>query len=140
MKKYIVVLLMLISAHALLADATASPGSIQLSPSTGEIAPTMRVITQDEFDGKVPIVIHMNETLIIPISYHIQILTNNPQLFFGPAGLSEISVSIAGFTPSDDSGGVEFNLICTGTQVGNATIQFGEAGHVVKGFPMQVVE
>ena len=140
MKKYIVVLLALASVHALLADpVTSQGGTIQLSSPMKEVASSMRVITQDEFDGKDPIVIHVNETLIIPVSYHIQILTNTPQLFFGPAGLSEISISIAGFTLSDDSGGVEFNLICTGTQVGNATIQFGEAGHVVKKFPMQVV-
>lgn len=140
MKKYIAVLLMLVSTHALLADVSTSPGSIQLAPSAGDIAPSVRVMTQDEFDGKVPIVIHVNESLVAPIHYQLLFVTNTPQLFFGPQGLSEVSIAVDGFTPSDDSGAVEFNLICTGTQVGQATVRFGEVGQMDKEFNIQIIE
>ena len=54
MKKYIVVLLALASVHALLADpVTSQGGTIQLSSPMKEVASSMRVITQDEFDEKV---------------------------------------------------------------------------------------
>lgn len=140
MKKYIAVLLMLVSAHALLADVATSPGSIGLAPSAGDVAPSMRVITQDEFDGKVAIVIHMNESLVIPIHYHLYYPTNNPELFFGPADSAEISLAVDGATLSDEGATIDFNLVCTGTKVGPATVVFGEAGQVVKEFPIQVVE
>ena len=143
MKKYIIVLLALVSVHALLADDIISPGqesSNHLSTSISESAPSMRLITQDEFDGKVPIVIHLNETVVIPIYYQIYFLSNHPQIFFGPADSPAVSVDIDGFTPSSDSGAVNFNLVCTGTQVGNDTVEFGEGGYVARKFNVQVVE
>ena len=131
---------MLISAHALLADATASPGSIQLSPSTGEIAPTMRVITQDEFDGKVPVVISLNESLIIPIHYQRHLLSNNVSFFFGPNNSDVINVIGTGATLSPDGTVFDINLVCTGKQTGQETAAFGEGGEIAKQFAIQVVE
>ena len=143
MKKYIVALLTLTSVHILLADDIISPGqgaSLQVSSAMNEEVSSMRVITQDEFDEKVPIVIHVNESLIIPIHYQRCILTNTPQVFFGPSQLAEIKVDVAGVTWSDDGMIVDLNLICTGMQVGSATVHFGEVGQVVKEFPMQIIE
>lgn len=140
MKKYIVALLMLVSAHALLADATAVPGSIQLSPPAGELAPSMRVITQDEFDGKVPIVIHVNETLVIPCVYQLLFVSSTPQLLFGPCDLTAVNMIVSGVTFADEGEVIYFNLVCTGVQAGQDTVQFGEGSQIVKGFPIQVVE
>ncbi|MEI6416209.1 MAG: hypothetical protein WCO92_00635 [Verrucomicrobiota bacterium] len=140
MKKYIIVLLALASVHTLLADTTVSPGSIQLSPSSGEVASSMRVITQDEFDEKVPIVINVNQSLIIPIHYQRCVITNTPQIFFGPQDSPLVTVSAAGVTWSDNGMTLDLNLVCTGAQAGPTTVQFGEAGQVVKKFNIQVVE
>ncbi|MCX6958674.1 MAG: hypothetical protein NT164_09090 [Verrucomicrobiae bacterium] len=140
MKKYIIVLLALASVHTLLADTTVSPGSIQLSPSGGEAASSMRVITQDEFDEKVPIVINVNQSLIIPIHYQRYVITNTPQIFFGPQDSPLINVSVGGVNWSNNGMTLDLNLVCTGAQVGPTAVRFGEAGQVVKEFNIQVVE
>jgi hypothetical protein len=140
MKNYIVLLLMLVSVHVLLADPTTSQGTdLHLSPPTGEEASSMRAITQDEADGKVPIVIHINESLVIPIHYQRVVIKNDFNFLFGATDKTVINLSADGITWSNCGMVLDLNLICTGTQVGQTTVQCGEEGQL-KSFLIQIVE
>ena len=141
MKKYIVLLLMLVSVRALLADAMASQAEpIQLSSGIREVAPSMRVITEEEFEGADPITIKLNQSLIIPCHYQRNILSNEISVFFGPDDRSMLNVNPDGVTWSNNGGVLDVNLICTGIKLGQTTVRFGEAGKTIKEFTIQVVE
>ncbi len=143
MKKHIVVLLMLVSVRLLVADTmTLQERSPELSPSAGEVAPSMRVITESEFEGKVPIVIHINESLVVPLHYEQNTLTNSYQFLYGPQGSDKIDIFGDGGTWSSSDYGVTFdlNLICTGKKVGPAVVLFGDGGEIMKELSVQIVE
>ncbi len=133
---------MLVSVRALVADPITSQGGslIQLSPSVGEVAPSMRVITQDEFDGKVPIIIKLNQTLAIPIHYERVILCNNISIFAAPEDSSTVSVAMGGDVMSPDAKEFDCNLFCTGMKAGQTTVNFGEEATIIKKIVIQVVE
>jgi len=137
MKKYIAVLLLLVSVSSLLASATFSSGSASLV--TG-LTPETRVITQAEFEGTEDISIKINQSLIIPLHYQRHSLSNDIGLFFGAADTSVMNVTNGEPNWSNQGMVLDMNLICTGTHVGQTTVDLGEDGQIIKEFTIQVVE
>ena len=136
MKKYVLVLLMLVSVKSLLADdATFRSGFV--SP---EATSNMRAVTRGEFDGTDPITVKVNEQLIIPMHYHRCNLSNNISIFFGAVDTSIMNVLPAGVNWSDNGMSLDLNLVCIGMQVGQTTVRFGEGNDVLKELNIQIVE
>ena len=141
MKKYITILLLLATGYALHAeDLTSQAIALQPMSSMEQDDSSMRVITQNEFDGTEPITIHVGQVFIIPLHYERTNLCNNVQVYFGPDKPSIMSVSSGGLAWSGQGKILDMNLICTGLQKGDVTVVFGEETAIHKEIKIQVIE
>ncbi|MBX9578598.1 MAG: hypothetical protein K2W97_09035 [Chthoniobacterales bacterium] len=134
------VMLVVAGSNLVWADDGSQSELVQLASCSGDTSPSMRVITEREFDGTDPIVISLNESLIIPIHFQRYTLSNSISIFFNTTDTSIMNVVGGGVNYSDDGKLFNINLICTGKQIGETKVQFGEAETVVNEFNIQVVE
>lgn len=134
------VILAVVGSNILKADDSTSQKVSTSAILMGDATPTMRVITQGEFDGTDPIIIKLNETFIIPLHYERHILANTITTFFGPEDCSVVEVIPGGLNWSNNGMVLDVNLICTGKQLGQTNVHFGEVGQLDQKFNIQVVE
>jgi hypothetical protein len=139
----LIILLILTSAIRLLADdnLTLPPDQIPISSAPGDTkAAAVRFITEREFNGTDPIIIAVNETLIVPVHYKRFLVANNIQVHLGPEDPTVLDVTSADVQWSQQGMILDLKMIWTGLKVGETKIKFGEEGYLIKEFNIHVVE